>query len=107
MTETQGSPTVSPQDSVPAGVVEELVARGRSRGGLTVDDVLGVLMDGGDVELSKAEVDAICAQIEAAGVTIEYEVELATDEVLVEVEATVVAEQRAIEVRSDVEELEP
>src|SRR5262245_9855550 len=109
MTETQGSPIVSPQNSVPAGVIEELVARGLTRGGLTLDDVLGGLMDGVGADLSKEEVDAICAQIEAAGVTVEYEVELATDAVLVEVEATVVAEERVAMVPEDgdVEDLAP
>jgi RNA polymerase primary sigma factor len=109
MTETQGSPIVSPHDSVPAGVIEELVARGLTRGGLTLDDVLGGLMDRVGADLSKQEVDAICAQIEAAGVTVEYEVELATDEVLVEVERAVVAEERVAMVPEDgdVEDLAP
>jgi RNA polymerase primary sigma factor len=96
MTETQGSPIVSPQDSVPAGVVEDLVARGRARGGLTVDDVLGCLMDDRGGEVAKSEVDAVCVLVEAAGITIEYEVELATDEVLAEVERTVVAEESGV-----------
>jgi RNA polymerase primary sigma factor len=95
MTETHGSRIVSAHDSVPAEVIEALIARGRDRGGLTVDDVLSELMDGSVPGLdlaSKEAVDAVCAQLEAAGVRVEIEVELATDEVLAEVEATVVAE---------------
>jgi RNA polymerase primary sigma factor len=93
MTEAHGSPTVSPQASVPAEVFEALVVRGRAGDGLTLDEVLFELMDGGAGDVASKElVDALCAQLEAKGITVEHEVEMATDEVLAEVERTVVAE---------------
>jgi RNA polymerase primary sigma factor len=97
MTETQGSPTVSPHDEVPTEMVEALLKRGRVSGVLTIDDVNHALMDwrAGVQPSSQAEVEAICARIEAGGVKVEYEVEPASDAVLAEIELTVVAEQRA------------
>jgi RNA polymerase primary sigma factor len=95
MTETQDSGIVSSPDSVPAEVVTALIARGRDQGGLTLDDVMSELMDGQVLatdHTTRGQVDAVCAQLEAAGVAVEHEVELATDEVLAEVERTVVAE---------------
>src|SRR5690606_28946929 len=41
-------------------------------------------------------IEAVCAQLEARGVTVDHEVEHASDAVLAEVELTVVAEERAV-----------
>jgi RNA polymerase primary sigma factor len=94
MTETQGSPTVAVPDSVVAEVLAALLARSRQRGEITLDEVLGELMSA-RVDPTPAVQDALCAQLEAAGVSVDHEVELATDAVLAEVERTVAHEEAA------------
>jgi len=94
MTETQGSPTVTAPDGVPAEVIQVLLARGGRGGTITVDEVLGELMSA-SVDPTPAMQEAVCVHLEAGGVTVDHEVELATDDVLAEVERTVAAEEAA------------
>jgi RNA polymerase primary sigma factor len=97
MTETQSSPTVSPVGPVPAEAIERLVERGRRKGELTLDEVLvelaGCMVS--DDAASQEQVEAVCAQLEILEIRVEREVEHASDEVLAEVERTMVLELSA------------
>jgi RNA polymerase primary sigma factor len=73
--------------SVPAEAFEDLLVRGRTRGVLTVDEVMTVLKD---VELSRGVIDSVRRRLAAEGIELDESID-ETDEVLPPVSGAVAA----------------